>query len=138
MKFWPRNKYEWSQKWLACCNSNKMECMTISLKQKKPFHPSLILTISTLNIKNRINTSEYQYVAIFHGTCISMKYSVLSTMVRKVKCLLNRNSVLRIVLLLYETSPRICWCHWDNILEYLSFKTENIQLEAQNVTGVID
>lgn len=59
-------------------------------------------------------------------------------MMRKVKFVLNRNSLLKIVLLLYETSPRICLCHWDNILEYLSFKTENIQLEeAQNVTGVI-
>lgn len=67
-----------------------------------------------------------------------MKYSVLSTMVQKVKFLLNRNWFSKIVLLLYETSPIICWCHWDNILEYLSFKTENIQLEeAQNVTGVM-
>lgn len=33
---------QWSKKWLIFFNSNKTECMTISLKLKKPFHPSLI------------------------------------------------------------------------------------------------
>ena len=32
----------WSKKWLVSFNPSKTECMTISMKMKKPFHPSLI------------------------------------------------------------------------------------------------
>ena len=32
----------WSKKWLVSFNPSKTECMTISMKKKKPFHPSLI------------------------------------------------------------------------------------------------
>lgn len=33
---------DWSKKWLVSFNPSKTECMTISNKIKKPFHPSLI------------------------------------------------------------------------------------------------
>ena len=34
--------HTWSKKWFVSFNPSKTECMTISTKKKKPFHPSLI------------------------------------------------------------------------------------------------
>ena len=34
--------HTWSKKWLVSFNPSKTECMTIAMKKKKPFHPSLI------------------------------------------------------------------------------------------------
>lgn len=113
---------EWSKKWLVSFNPNKTECMTISLKLKKPFHPSLIFDdvhLKDVELHKHLGVTISSNLSwnLHINEILSKAYAKLGLM-RKVKYILYADVI------------------WDNIPEYLSLKIENIQLEAARiVTG---
>lgn len=131
---------DWSKKWLVSFNPSKTECMTISNKIKKPFHPSLIFddvhlkeveSHKHLGVIFSSNLSWNQHI----DEMISKAYARLGQM-RKVKFLLDRNCLQKIYFSFIRPALEYADIIWDNLPEYLSRKIENIQLEAARiVTG---
>lgn len=128
---------EWSKKWLGSFNPNKTECMTISLKLKKPFHPSLIF--DDVHLKD-VESHKHLGVTISSNLSwnlhineiLSKAYAKLGLM-RKVKYILDRNSLQKLYFSFIRPVLEYADIIWDNIPEYLSLKIENIQLEAARI-----
>lgn len=132
--------HKWSKQWLVSFNPTKTECLTISNKVKKPFHPSLIF--NNVHLKE---VETHKHLGIILSSNLSWNLHLDETvkkahsrlgMLRRLKYILDRKSLQKLYFSFVRPVLEYADIIWDNIPEYLVNKIESIQLEAARiVTG---
>ena len=134
---------EWSKQWLVKFNPSKTECLTISRKIRKPFHPALYFDNECLT---EIDSHKHLGVTIANDLSwnlhvkeiISKAFGRLS-MLRKLKFILDRFTLQKIYFSFVRPVLEYADIIWDNLPDYLIKSIESIQLEAARiVTGGIE
>ena len=132
--------YQWAERWLVKFNAQKSEALLISRKVNKLVHPPLTMNKEIIN-----EVSYHKHLGIFlssdgtwheHINYITSKAWARINIMRKLKFLLDRNSLEIIYFSFVRPLLEYADVVWDNCTDYEFKALEKIQLEAARmVTG---
>lgn len=131
---------EWASKWLVTFNPSKTESLVFSRKHYKPVHPPIIFDNQIIN---EVNSHKHLGLTFstdctWHNHLIQLKtkawYRI--NIMRKLKYVLDRQSLQTIYFTFIRPLLEYADVVWDNCTQYEANELEKIQIEAARiVTG---
>ncbi|MEW8247643.1 MAG: reverse transcriptase family protein, partial [Candidatus Thiodiazotropha endolucinida] len=127
----------WADKWLVTFNTQKTESLLISRKINKPIHPPIVM-----NNDHITEVDNHKHLGVvFENTCtwhlhinmiISKAWQRIYTM-RKLKFLLDRQSLQAIYISFIRPILEYADVVWTNCTKYEEDELEKIQIEAARI-----
>ena len=132
--------HRWAEKWLVTFNPIKSECILLSRKCTKPYHPPVLLNQTQIA---EVNSHKHLGI-IFLNDCtwhehlelVKSKAWKRINIMRKLKFQLDRKSLQTIYFSFIRPLLEYADVVWNNCTQYESNELDNIQNEAARiVTG---
>ena len=132
--------HRWAEKWLVKFNPSKSESLLVSRKNKRNMHPQLIMNTVYIN-----EVQHHKHLGVIlsndgtwheHINLITSKAWQKIYVMRKLKFMLDRDSLNKIYISFVRPTLEYANIVWDNCTQYEANAIEKIQTEAARiVTG---
>ena len=132
--------HRWAEKWLVKFNPSKSESLLVSRKNNRNMHPPLIMNAVTIN-----EVQHHKHLGVIlsndgtwheHINLITSKAWQKIYVMRKLKFMLDRDSLNKIYISFVRPTLEYANIVWDNCTQYETNAIERIQIEAARiVTG---
>ena len=132
--------HRWAEKWLVKFNPSKSESFLVSRKNNRNMHPPLIMNVVYIN-----EVQHHKHLGVIlsndgtwheHINLITSKAWQKIYVMRKLKFMLDRNSLNKIYISFVRPTLEYANIVWDNCTQYETNAIERIQIEAARiVTG---
>ena len=132
--------HRWAEKWLVKFNPSKSESLLVSRKNNRNMHPPLIMNAVTIN-----EVQHHKHLGVIlsndgswheHINLITSKAWKKIYVMRKLKFMLDRDSLNKIYISFVRPTLEYANIVWDNCTQYETNAIERIQIEAARiVTG---
>lgn len=129
--------HRWAERWLVKFNPSKSESLLISRKTNKPFHPPLMMNNEPIT-----EVHCHKHLGIYlsndgtwheHVNYITSKAWIRLNIMRKLKFILDRQSLETIYTAFIRPILEYADVVWDNCKKYEKDALEKIQIEAARV-----
>ena len=132
--------HRWAEKWLVKFNPSKSESLLVSRKNNRNMHPPLMMNAVTIN-----EVQHHKHLGVIlsndgtwheHINLITSKAWQKIYVMRKLKFMLDRDSLNKIYISFVRPTLEYANIVWDNCTQYETNAIERIQIEAARiVTG---